>query len=444
MLSRHIKRLLESRIVKNVLALYGVQFGAYLFPLVTIPYLARVLGPYSWGMVAFAQSLGLYLAIVVEFGFSLSATRDIARNRDDVNRMSEIMADVLAAKITLAAVALVVAGGVLAFVPLMRHNPLLLCSGAGYGIAQGMTILWFYQGMERLTRSAAFDFSAKLVSTIGVFLVVHKPSDAWKVLMLQCVCYSMATLALTIWAYREVPFRLPAMGNVLRTLKHSSTIFLFRGAISLYSTANALILGLFAAPPIVAFYAGSERITRSIVQMIWPVSQSVYPRLSYLVKHQDERAIRLVRISMFSMLGIAAALACFVFFYAPLIIHIALGPKYTQAIPTLRILAFLLPTVAISNVLGMQWTIPLGLERQLNVIVVSAGVMNVVMASLLARRWQHIGMAWSVLVTEIGVAIAVFLLLVFKGANPFTLSASMTKITQALEGGPQEVAASTL
>ncbi|MFX9912081.1 oligosaccharide flippase family protein, partial [Acinetobacter baumannii] len=85
MLAR-FRGLLRHGLVQNVLALYGVQIANYLFPLITVPYLARVLGPKGWGMVAFAQAFGQYLMLVVEYGFSLSATREVARSRDSLER----------------------------------------------------------------------------------------------------------------------------------------------------------------------------------------------------------------------------------------------------------------------------------------------------------------------------------------------------------------------
>src|SRR5271156_4756136 len=94
----------SSTVTHNALAMLGSQIATYAFPLATIPYLARVLGPVHWGLVAFAQALGLYLSMVVEFGFNLSATRRIARSQDDKEQVEKIVAGVMGAKIFLAIV----------------------------------------------------------------------------------------------------------------------------------------------------------------------------------------------------------------------------------------------------------------------------------------------------------------------------------------------------
>src|SRR5271169_1009874 len=86
------KSLRGSPLLNNIASLYSMQLAGYLAPLVTLPYLARVLTPRHWGLVAFSQSFGLYAALVVEFGFMLSATREVARHREDHIKLGEIFA----------------------------------------------------------------------------------------------------------------------------------------------------------------------------------------------------------------------------------------------------------------------------------------------------------------------------------------------------------------
>src|SRR6202042_152120 len=110
----------------NVLSLYGVQVASYIVPLLTIPYLARVLGANGWGLVAFAQSFGSYFALLGEYGFALSATREVARHRNDRDKLTDIFAGVLGAKTLLAAASIVVAIMVRWWVPVFHEHPVLL------------------------------------------------------------------------------------------------------------------------------------------------------------------------------------------------------------------------------------------------------------------------------------------------------------------------------
>jgi hypothetical protein len=98
------RQFLHSRILHSVIALYGVQASTHALPLLTFPYLARVLGPTGWGSVLFAQVIGIVITCVVEYGFDISASRETSIHRDDPDRLSELISGVLGAKAFLAIV----------------------------------------------------------------------------------------------------------------------------------------------------------------------------------------------------------------------------------------------------------------------------------------------------------------------------------------------------
>ncbi len=93
--------LLRSPTLRNLLYLYAVQAANYLFPLITLPYLARVLGPEGFGKLALAQALALYLYAFLEYGYQFTATREVARNREDRAELGKIAAGVLHARLLL-------------------------------------------------------------------------------------------------------------------------------------------------------------------------------------------------------------------------------------------------------------------------------------------------------------------------------------------------------
>ncbi len=419
------RRILSSRITENIAALFGTQMAAYIFPLATVPYLARVLGPLHWGMVAFAQALGLYLSMIVDFGFQLSATRRIARVREHDEQVVDIVAGVLGAKGILSVVCIVGVVLLQRFSPAFQQESSILWAGALSGIGQGFSMLWFYQGLERLKHPASADVVGKAIVCFGIFLCVHKPADAWRVLALQCICFWGVAIFQMALTYHQVRFRWPNAGLTWQSMRDSAAMFLFRSSVSLYTTANALILGAISTPLAVGFYSGAERLVKGLASLMSPVSQSLYPRISRLVVTDTRRAIWLTRVSL-AIMTLAGALLCVIsFFAAPLIVRLLLGRGYEAAIPVLRILALLLPTIAASTVLGIQWMLPLGMDGLYNAIVISAGLLNVALAVLWASRFQQIGMAWAVVVTECLVTLAVVIVLACQKMSPLSNSASL-------------------
>jgi PST family polysaccharide transporter len=414
------RRIRNSTVAHNALAMLGTQVATYAFPLATIPYLARVLGPVHWGLVAFAQALGLYLSRVVEFGFSLSATRRIARCRDDMEQMEQIVAGVLGAKLFLAVVCLTAMLIVQQLITSFQYYRIILWAGALSGIGQGFSMLWFYQGMERMKVPAAMDMLGKAVAAVGIFLFVHSQRDAWKVVGLQCLCYWGVTAVLLAATYRRIRFVWPNIQTIRSALRDSAAMFLFRSSVSLYTTANALILGAVSTPLAVGFYSGAERLVKALVNLLNPLTQSLYPRLSRLLATDRETAVSLARVSLVVTTSAAVGLCLLTFIAAPLITRVVLGPAYGPAIPVMRVLSLLLPAIAVSTVLGIQWMLPLGMEAVYNKIIILAGLLNLTLALCWASRWQQMGMACAVVVSEYLVTIAVCIVLVRRKISPFT------------------------
>jgi hypothetical protein len=153
-----------------------------LLPLVVIPYLARVLGPTGWGLVAFAQAFAVYGIVTVEYGFEFAGTRAVAQGREQAGRLNELVAGVLGKQLLLAAAASLVAVVIQLLVPAFRDQPLLLWAGLAFAILQGMAPIWYFTGQERIALIAGIDTAAKVLGTALVFWLVRAPFDGWLVL----------------------------------------------------------------------------------------------------------------------------------------------------------------------------------------------------------------------------------------------------------------------
>lgn len=407
------------RTATDLLALYGVQAMTYAVPLITLPYLARTLQPAAWGNLVFAEAFARYTAMLVEYGFQLSATRDIARARHNPAQRAAHVAGVLGGQLLLAIVALCAIPPLLLTATPLHGRATLLAVALAWGLALAASPIWYFQGMERMKVMAAIDITAKAAAAAGLFLLVRHPGDEGRAVALQAVMAALSTAVGFVLVSRETRVGRPSLAAGWRALRSGFSLFLFRSAISLYTTANVLLLGLFATPAVVGLFGGAERITRAALSAFAPFNQTFFPRVSYLMEHDPAAARRTTRASALAMLALGLAVGAFLAAAAPWIVAILLGPAYQAAVPLLRWLALLAPLVAVSNVLGIQWMLPLGLERAMNVILLSAGLGNVLCACLLAPRFGGVGMAASVIAAETGVTLAVFWTLHRRRLNPF-------------------------
>jgi polysaccharide transporter, PST family len=398
-------------LARNVASLYGVQFANYLLPLVTIPYLTRVLGPSTWGLVAFGQAFGAYASIGIEYGFELSATRAVVKNRNSTRELASLVAGVMGAKILLAAGAVVIALMLKSWIPLFRANPVFLWAAVFWAVAQSFSMVWYYQGFERMRLVAVLDVLGRAAATVGIFIIIHHAEDGWKVLVLQGSGSLLSIFVATALLYREIPIKLPTWRLVRDTLRMGWSMFLFRSSMSLYSAGNAFFLGLFASPADVGFYSGAEKLARALMGLLVPIHQSLYPRVSHLMQHNRPAAKRLARPSMFLMSSVGAVLSLAAFLGAPWAVPLILGKSFAASVPVLEIMATLPLLDALGTMFGVLWMVPLGLDRQFNRVILAGGALNLVLALLLAPKFAQIGMAGAVVATEVFVVLALYLAL---------------------------------
>jgi PST family polysaccharide transporter len=399
-IARAVGRVRGSRLARNALTLYGAQAAAYAIPLLTLPFLARVLRPEAWGLLLFSQSFAAALMLLVEYGFTLSATRAVARLREDDGALARLVGEVQLSKALLCACACVIAGGVGVLVPSFRAHPWLLVWATLWAVGQGMSPLWYFQGQERLSRPALTELAMRAAAAAAVFPLVRGPGDAWMVLALQAVTSWIAVGVTTAWMYREVRRVRAPFAAAVRMLRASAELFVFRGAGGLYTVGNPFLLGVLAGPAAVALYGGGERIMRAAVNLLAPASQALFPRVSYLMANDRARGDRLVRVSLLAMAGVGTVLSGVLALSAPLVVPLLLGPGYEQVVPVLRVLAVLPLLIGVNTALCVQWALPLGLDRAVVWAVAGAAVVNTVFALLAVPAYGAVGMAWGLVAAE--------------------------------------------
>jgi polysaccharide transporter, PST family len=413
------RKFLRSGFVHNVIALYGVQACTYALPLLTFPYLAHVLGPSGWGVVLFAQVIGVVIASIVEYGFDISASRETARHRGDPKHLSALVSSVLGAKVLLATVC--IAGALLSrrFTLHVAPSMALFWSSTIWGVCQGINMLWFFQGLERMRLASALEITGKVLATLSIFALVHKPEDGWKVMAAQCVGCVFAHGITVVLAYREVGFCWPTPSTVFQALRLGGSMFLFRVVEGLSGSVNRLVLGTVAPVAVLGEYAGAERITRVFQQGLWPINQALYPKMTKQALDNPRQGMKTVRLSMVFLGGLGAIFGLILFVMAPYLVHFVLGAAFQNAVPVLRVFALWMPLTALTTVIIFQLLLPNQLDSQFNLVNFTACVVGIVAAFLLAPRFRAVGIAWSTVLAQFYTLIAFLTVAMRAGLNPF-------------------------
>lgn len=417
--------LARSRLVENILILSGLHVFTYLFPLITIPFLSRTLGPHGWGVLAFYQAFGAIAIQIVEYGFDWSATRELARERDSVDRRGEILVNVTMAKIALASIVGLAAIVAFLLLPPLQRQPALVPAALFWAFGQACNLNWYFQGLERMRFMAFLALSTKALATAAIFIIVDSSADAWMVLAVNGVAaWSVAIVGFAV-AARKTRLH-PSLSGARHRLIQGWTFFVFQSAASIYTMGNAFILGLFAAPRVVGFYAAAEKLIRLITSFINPVARALYPRIGHLVMTSQQEASRLVRRSTIAAAAVSVVVSIATWVAAPTIISVGLGAGYEDAVQLLRIMSLLPVAIVPGYLLGSQWMLPLGHERPYVRIVLAAGVADLTLALALAPTLGAPGVAATVVITESFVAASVYLWLRRRSLDP--LSPSMRPV----------------
>src|SRR5699024_10814598 len=180
-LKDRLKKVKANKNAKTLIANFGylsaLQIASYIFPLITIPYLARVIGVDSFGKIAFAAAIMTWLKTVTDWGFKFTATRDVARNRDNHDRVSQILSNTLWAQFSLMMISFVLLCIAIYFVPTFRENrDVILVS---FLLIPGRIMFpdWFFQALERMRYITILNIVSKLIFTLAVFLFIKEKSD---------------------------------------------------------------------------------------------------------------------------------------------------------------------------------------------------------------------------------------------------------------------------
>ncbi len=398
----------RSSLIANFSALVGGHAVGLVVPLLTVPYLARVLRPEGWAPVLVAQALAAWLLLLLDYGFDLSATRAIAHARGGLRDIAEIVWRVQYAKLLLLPVAIALMVIAYLGIPALHEARRLMLWTVAFGIVRGLNPLWFFQGLEQMRGAVFTDTAGKVFAALSVFVFVHEPSDGWKVLALQAAFAALSCAVLTFRLLRLVPPSPWSIDLALGELRRSWPLFVFRASSTLYMQANTIILSVFSSPLAVAAYGGAERIVRASINLLEPVTRLLLPRISFLTTSNPRAAAQLIQRSLL-VLGVGSSVvgAC-ISIGSPQLVHLLLGDGYEAAIPVLRWLALLLPIITIATVLGTFWALPYKRDKLILGATVAAGITNLTLAAVLVPRFEALGMATAVVSAEavVGITLA--------------------------------------
>ncbi len=406
------------KILENIASLTGLQFASYILPLITLPYLTYVLGPDKFGLTQYAISLITYFQMLTDYGFNLSATRELAIVREDKAKVSEIFSTVMFIKIVLTIISFIVLLAIVSFIPKFNGDAEVYLLTFGIVVGYVLFPTWLFQGMEYMKYTSILNIIGKVIFTVFIFIFIHQTSDYLLVPVINSFGYIVVgILGIYISLTKfDIELSVPSMESIKYHLKEGWHVFLSTIAINMYTTTNTFLLGLLTNNTLVGYYSIAEKIINAVNGLFNPISQALYPYISRTVNNKDKNSnILMIRklTKLAAILGMIFSVGVFVF--AQPLINLLFGPEYVSSITVLRILAIIPFMVSLSNIFGIQTMLTFNYKKDFTKIVLMGGIIDIILGIILITLLNEIGIAISFAITETFITIAMLVFLQRKG-----------------------------
>lgn len=404
------------RLRYNIIALGLVQAANYVIPLVTLPYLTRVLGIEAYGQVAFAQVLMAYFILFTDFGFAWSATRHIAAHRQDKTHLSRVFINTWTAQWLLLCAAAMAASLIIPFVGNLNEHSRLYAAAFTLVIGSACFPAWLLQGLERLREVAFIQITTRLLGLIPLFFLVKSAEDTVKVMLIQGGSVIAGGLMCVYWIHQKklVDWHKPSWKQTAQALKDGMPMFGSRLSISLYTTLVPLVLGSVAGSTAVGYFSIADKLRSAAQSMLSPITQALYPRMSHLFSKDPKMAQSLLKRSGMLVCGVAGSASFALWLLSDWLIWLLAGDGYAPAAQVLRWLALLPLVVGMSNLMGVQYMLPKQMNKAFNAILALASIFSLSIVYILINANSANGAAQTLLAVECFVTLSMLLYILKK------------------------------
>ncbi|MPW20865.1 oligosaccharide flippase family protein [Paraburkholderia sp. CNPSo 3157] len=403
-------------LVRNLMVMMVWQTGNYLAPLMTFPYLTRVLGPVNFGVLGYATAIATYGALVTEWGFFLSGPRAVVECRENPDALNELIWSTIGAKACLCALS---CAGLWIVLHADEHiasaRPIVLASWLMV-VSNVFTLNWLLQGLEQFSLFTVVSLAGRFVTLPLTFLFVHREEDVAAAAAIQASAAVVTGAFSVCAAWRLGVMKRPrtSVCAIRRRICESTELFVSSASVSLFSTTNAVILTSLVGSYQAGIYAAADRIKTAANMVPAQINTVLYPRIAALLIERRRTAAKLAAVgAVATVMTTAGGVAVFSFLSEPFTV-LLLGRKFIDSASVLKILCFATLFGNLAYFLGLQVLIPFGASRMRSLVMLVAGCLNVVLALITVPRFGAEGAAASFLISEIAILAAYLVMIVRK------------------------------
>ena len=394
----------EKSVKKNYLYNLIYQVLTLILPLITTPYISRVLGPHQIGIYSYTNSVVTYFILFGSLGVSLYGQREIAYIGDDVSKRKKTFWEI----IFLRFIAIAISMAIYYFAIVRNSEYALYYKILGiYLIASALDISWLFQGLEDFKKTVGRNLIVRTTSVILIFMFVKQPEDLTKFLII----YSFADLLgnISLWFYLPKLLRGEKLGkiNILRHFIPIIILFIPQIAVRIYNIMDKTMLGkMIVDKAELGNYEESYKIINVLFTIISSLGLVMLPKIASLYNRGEEERLRIYLKKSFNFVffltfpmtfGIMAVAKEFIPFF--------LGAGYDRAVGITQVLAPLLILSGITNVIGTQYMLSVKKHKEYTISILAGLIVNVILNVILIKTHKAVGAAFATIVAQAVVVI---------------------------------------
>ena len=362
-----------NKLFSNTFMLYILQISGYIFPLLTFPYLTRVLGTNNYGITVLANAIMIYFQMFVDFGFLISATKECSINRDDKEKLGRIVGSIIQGKIILASIAFIVLIALILNNESFKDKSLFIVLSYIPIIISIFITDYLFRGLEIMSAITYRTIISKTIYMILIFTLIKKPSDY----ILIPIIASISNIFIAVWSWyyilkkvKIIP-RIASLKEVYYAIKDSSLFFVSRIASTIYSASNTIILGNVYNNVELGLYGAANTLISSARSLMSPIADSIYP---YMVKNKNYKLVKNILLILTPIIFIGTGI---LYIFSDLVLLIISGEEFIKAVPLFRAMLPLIIITLPTYLLGYPILGSMGKMKEANLSVVYGSIFHI-------------------------------------------------------------------
>ena len=406
--------------MSNFFSLSVLQGANYILPLITLPYLVRVLGVEYFGLLAFATTTVMYFQILTDYGFNLTATREISIHRDNKEKVIEIFSSVMTIKIILMFVSFFLLSILVFSFEKFSKDALVYFLTFGTVVGQVLFPVWFFQGMERMKYITYLNILSKVIFTIAIFVFVKEQSDFYLVPLLTSIGFLVAGIWSLYLIKKEfgVGFEVQTIDTIKHHLVEGWDIFVSMVFISMYRSSNIIILGLLTNNTIVGYYSIAEKVVKTLQSLQDVVGNTLFPYLSKKFSITNKSFFDLNKRFFKFIFLIYFSLSLITMFSSEYIIYILMGEFNEIAILNLQIMSFVILVGGFNYYYGILGLVSMNYKKDFSKYIIITGLFNLLFCIVSVYLYPNYGASISMIISE-SVLLSLIVLKILKVKKEF-------------------------